>query len=274
MLKILDTVVEIGLEEPVKVLHITDAHITESDEGDDSRMKELIETRRRTFFKEGGCPDAKPQDYLAEALELAEREGAFPVLTGDIMDLNSSGNRAVLHKLLDGRDFLFTAGTHEMQRSSCTPRCCPLEEPGTYYEDTRAALQREFLWNWDSDSRVVGGVDLVTLDDSQGFFTLDSYNKLRAELEKGLPLALFMHVPINCETLGFLPHEPPYEYYRFSREEYEISRRTVDLIRSHHLVKATFAGHWHTDSAFPDLVPPTWVTPGTFSGAARMIEFR
>ena len=175
MVDVLKTVLEIGLEKPVKVLHITDTHITESNENDDQRMKDLIEMRRRTFEKEGGHPPKKPQEYLTEAFDLAEAEGAFPVLTGDIMDLDSAGCRKVLHECLDGKDFLFTAGTHEFQRSSCTPRCCPLEEEGTYYEDTREALKKEFLWNWDSDSRVIGGVDLVTLDDSQGFFTLGAY---------------------------------------------------------------------------------------------------
>lgn len=275
MVQILSTVLEIGLDAPVKVLHITDTHITESNENDDQRMKDLIEMRRETFIKEGKYAPRTPQEYLKEAFALAEKEGAFPVLTGDITDLNSAGGREALHDCMDGRaDFLYTAGTHEFQRSSCTPKCCPLEEPAPYYEDTRAALQAEFPWNWDSDHRVIGGVNLVTLDNSQGFFTQDAYEKLKAEIEKGLPMVLFMHVPLTCGTLKRVPHEPPYENYRFSREEYEISRKTVDLIESTPLVKATFAGHWHCDSQYPDHQPPTWVTPGTYAGIVRMIEIR
>lgn len=272
MVEIIRTTLNLGLEKPVKVLQITDTHITESNENDDQRMKDLIEMRRETFVKEGKYAPRKPQEYLVKAFELAEAEGAFPVLTGDIMDLNSAGGREVLHACLDGRDFLHTAGTHEFQRSSCTPRCCPLEEPGFYYEETRAALQAEFPWNWDSDNRVIGGVNLVTLDNSQDFFTAGAYAKLQAEIERGLPMILFMHVPITCDTLKRLPHVPPMEDYRFSQEDYEISRKTVELIESCPLVKAVFAGHWHCRSEYPDNQPPSFVTPGTYAGIVRMIE--
>ena len=272
MVEIIRTTLNIGLEKPVKVLQITDAHITESNENDDQRMKDLIEMRRDTFVKEGKYAPRKPQEYLVKAFELAEAEGAFPVLTGDIMDLNSAGSREALHPCLDGKDFLYTAGTHEFQRSSCTPKCCPLEEPGLYYEETRAALQAEFPWNWDSDSRVIGGVNLVTLDNSQDFFTAGAYAKLQEEIEKGLPMILFMHVPITCDTLKRKPNVPPLEYYRFSQEEYEISRKTVELIESCPLVKAVFAGHWHCRSEYPDNQPPSYVTPGTYAGIVRMIE--
>ena len=274
MVEILRTELNIGLNAPVKILHITDTHITESNEEDDQRMKDLIEMRRKTFIKEGNYAPKTPQEYLTEAFELAEAEGAFPVLTGDILDLNSAGGREVLHQCLDGRDCLYTTGTHEYQRSSCTPRCCPLEEPGTYYEDTRAALVSEFGFCWDSDSRVVGGVNLVTLDNSQGFFTADALAKLEEEIKKGLPMVLFMHVPFTCETLERVPHEPPYEDYRFSEEEYAISRKTVETIKGCPLVKAIFAGHWHCNSLYPDNTPPSFVTPGTYAGKVRLIELR
>ena len=273
-MKIINTVLEIGLEKPVKVLQITDTHITESNEYDDQRMKDLIEMRRETFIKEGNFPACTPQQYLTKAFEFAKKQGAFPVLTGDIIDLNSFGSRAALHHCLDGKDFLYTAGTHEMQRSSCTPLCCPLEEPGSYYEDTKAALEKEFPWKWDSDNRVIGGVNLVTLDNSQGFFQKDALEKLQAEIKRGLPIVLFMHVPLTCETLRWVPEKPPYEHYRYSWEEYEISRKTVEIIESEPLIKASFAGHWHSEAQYPDHQPPTWVTPGTYGGYVRMIEIR
>lgn len=274
MVNILKTVLEIGLDEPVKVLHITDAHITESNDDDDQRMKDLIEMRRETFVKEGKYAPRTPQQYLIRAFEIAEEEGAYPVLTGDIMDLNSAGGRVALHECLDGRDFLHTPGTHEFQRSSCTPRCCPIEEPAPYYEETRAALQAEFPWSWDSANKIVGGVNLVTLDNSQGFFTADAYAKLQKEIERGLPMILFMHVPLTCGTLKSGPNDRIFAESRYSQEEFEISRKTVDLIESTPLIKATFAGHWHCDSQYPDHQPPTWVTPGAYAGIVRLIEIK
>ena len=273
MVKILRTVLQLGLEKPVKVLHITDTHITESDREDDQRMKELIEMRRMTFVEEGNYAPLKPQEYLEEAFALAQKEGALPILTGDIQDLNSSGNRKELHKVLDGRDFLYTTGTHEFQRSSCTPRCCPLEEPEGYYETTRQSLMREFSpWaRWDFDNRVIGGINLITVDDSQGYFTEVTFEKLKKEAEKELPIILFMHVPVTCSTLL----RGPYKESCLTEEAFQISLEALEYIRTNPLIKASFGGHLHCErEEVLDSGHISYVTPGTYAGICRMIEIR
>lgn len=271
MEQILKTVIDIGLNKTVKVLHITDAHLVDGDENDKGYLIDLLKMRKETFIKEGKYPPKTQNEYLVEAFELAENEGAYPVLTGDIMDLNTSGNRREMHRICDGREYMFTAGTHEFQRSSCTPKCCPLEEPFPYYRDTRNALMAEFpQWKLDSDSRVIGGVNLITVDNSQGFFTEPTFESLKREAEKGLPMVLFMHIPLNDERL----RRPPQEGFLMSREEFDISEETLSFIKSCPLIKATFAGHWHCDSRYPDMTPPSYVTPGLFSGICRMIEIK
>ena len=67
MVNVLKTVLEIGLEKPVKILQITDAHITESNDDDNQVMKDLIEMRRDTFVKEGKYAPRKPQEYVIKA---------------------------------------------------------------------------------------------------------------------------------------------------------------------------------------------------------------
>ncbi|MBE6883345.1 MAG: metallophosphoesterase [Ruminococcaceae bacterium] len=273
MVKLLRTVLNLGLKAPVKVLHITDTHITESDREDDVRIQELIEMRRMTFIEEGGYAPRKPQEYLEEALELAEKENALPVLTGDIQDLNTSGNRKILQKILSARDFLYTPGTHEFQRSSCTPYCCPLEEPLGYYANTRNQLIKEFSpWaKWDFDNCILNGLNLITVDNSQDYFPEITFQRLKQEVEKGLPILLFMHVPVTCPALL----RGPYAESSLTEEQFQISMETLEYIRTNPLIKASFAGHLHCEKE--EVLPSghkIHVTPGTYAGICRMIEIR
>ncbi len=267
MKEILCTTVEIGLNKPIKVLQITDVHITESNENDSDAVRSLTEGRRETFYGLGRPRDCLPQEFLKEAFSLAEAQDAFPVLTGDIMDMDTAANREEMHHCLGGKDFLYTAGTHEFQTIHWLE---PLDEAGNYYNTIRKEMMREF-GNWDFDHRILGGVNLITMDNSQDFFTEDSYLKLQGEIRRGLPIVLFMHVPLNCPTLRRSAEECN---NRFSQFQYEVNLKTIDLIQSCPLIKAVFAGHWHCNREFPEHQPPVYVTPGAFSGVVRMIEIR
>ena len=271
MEQILKTVVNAGLVKTVKVLHITDAHLVDGDENDTGYLVDLLKMRKDTFIKEGKHAPKTQNEYLEEAFVIAEKEGAYPILTGDIMDLNTSGNRKEMHRICDGKEYMLTAGTHEFQRSSCTPKCCPLEEPFPYYRDTRNALMTEFpQWKLDFDNRIINGVNLIAVDNSQGFFTEQTYEGMKKEAEKALPMVLFMHIPLNDERL----HRPPTEGFLMSEEEFEISEKAFEFIKSCPLIKATFSGHWHCESNYPDHTPPTYVTPGLFAGICRIIEIK
>lgn len=263
MEKILHTVVEIGLEKPFKVLHITDTHITESNEDDSEKMQALMKRRKEVFLKLGRTPDKEPQEHLKEALALADAEGAYPVLTGDLMDANAHGSRIILEEILKGRDYLYTAGSHEGQTTNWLE---PMEEADPYYKEFCDYYATRF-GTWFFDHKIINGVNLVTMDDAPNFFTEDSYLRLQGEINRGLPIVLFMHNPLNCTSLQ---KQWPY----CSDEAYEISRKTVALIESCPLIKAVFAGHWHTNDEYPDHRPPVYVTGGTFTGTVRMIEIQ
>ena len=180
--------------------------------------------------------------------------------------MDTEGNRRVLTKSLAGKDFIYTAGTHEFQIGPIDA----LAQPGTYYEECKARIEREAGVSFASASRVIGGVNLITLDNSQDFFPLAAREMLLKEIERGLPIILFTHVPINCQTLKV----PRPAHYRFTEEEFRIHLETLELITSCPLIKANFAGHWHSRDDFPDRTPPVYVTPGTYAGIVRLIEFR
>lgn len=267
MKEVLHTVVEIGLEKPVKVLQITDVHITEAKDTESEKTRRFTQHRDEVFLSLGRTPESKPQETLVSAFEFAKAEGAFPILTGDIIDFDTVANREVAVECLKGRDFLYTAGSHEFQTTNWLE---PLDEEGDYYPTVRKELMSLF-GSLDFDHRIINGVNLITMDNSMDFFSEDSYVKLQGEISRGLPMVLFMHVPLVCGSLK----RPPEECNnRFTQEQYEINLKTIELIESCPLIKATFAGHWHGNYEYPDHQPPTYVAPGTFTGVVRMIEIR
>ena len=64
MLEILHTVLNVGLEKPVKLLHVTDVHICEVSELDEPWQQELMKERIGVFQREGKFPKKHPKNSL------------------------------------------------------------------------------------------------------------------------------------------------------------------------------------------------------------------
>jgi len=272
MEKILHTVLELGLPAPVKLLHITDVHLTETDPRDPVDQQEHMDKRREVFRKEAGYPPKTPNEYFAEAFALAEAEGALPIVTGDVIDVHCLGNIDEFHRISDGKDFLFTPGSHEFAKFCRAPK-----EGDDYhgrYRVTRPSLEQSFSHlNFTFDSRTVGGVNVITVDNSRDWFPEEVLTGLKAEAEKGLPMLLFMHDPLTDH--GLLRIREPHPAVRMPDEIYRISDEVLHFIDTCPLIKATFAGHWHGEGLRQtEAGVPVYITPGLFKGICRMIELR
>lgn len=90
MERVIHTVLELGLPAPVKLLQITDVHLTQTDPRDPAEQQEHMDKRREVFRRESGFVPHTPNEYFEEALALAEQYGALPVVTGDVMDWTSA----------------------------------------------------------------------------------------------------------------------------------------------------------------------------------------
>ena len=66
------TIFNTGLKEPVKLLHITDIHITKANDKDSDTYKELMQTHVQTFYNEGKYPPSTPSEYFEKAIALAK----------------------------------------------------------------------------------------------------------------------------------------------------------------------------------------------------------
>ena len=71
MESIIYTPSEIGLEKPVRILQVTDVHLTKTNDADSDYHKDLQEKRFMTFYNEGGQPPKTPSEYFEEAVSLA-----------------------------------------------------------------------------------------------------------------------------------------------------------------------------------------------------------
>ena len=136
------------------------------------------------------------------------------------------------------------------------------------------------------DSRIIGGVNIVTLDDGYYLFSKGQEEMLRAEAAKGYPILLCMHVPLYTPKLAaaILEHNPcayvtgaPREIYtkypndrRLQQNPDRATLEMIDYIKSEPMIKAIIAGHVHLNFEEPlDNGVPQICTHGGYKGYAR-----
>jgi 3',5'-cyclic AMP phosphodiesterase CpdA len=269
MEQIIKTVVEVGLPEPVRILHVTDVHLTAFDDTDPEDQQALLTRRHESFRKSGGYPPLETEEYLREAIALAEREGALLIVTGDAIDLHSSGNVALLRSIFEGHDLMFSPGGHEYQRI-CRRT---MEEEGNYAAEMHQKLASEFPeFDLDFESRIVGGVNIITANNSMDYYNAYTVERFEAELARGYPVIVFSHDPINDKLMGLT--EPYHPNVKLNAEDYAVSNRMRDAILHDPRVITTFSGHWHRHEDAPVEGKMHYVTPGLFKGICRLIEIR
>ena len=269
MQDIIHTVIEVGLDAPVRIVHITDVHLTAYAEEDPESQQDLLKRRYESFRKSGGYPPLDPADYFREAIALAEEQNALLIVTGDVIDLHSAGNVRAFRDIIKGHDLMFSPGGHEYQRI-CRRT---MEEEGDYAATMREKLAAEFPeFDLDFESRIVGGVNIITANNSFDYYNAYTVERFERELERGLPIIVFSHDPINDKLMGLTESYHP--NVKLTAEEYRISNRMRDAILHDPRVITTVSGHWHTQNDGEVEGKMHYVTPGLFRGICRVIEIR
>ena len=274
---ILKSQLDLGLVQPIRILQVSDCHLSGCCEEDSEKAKAKSKKKTAEFLKETG--GVTQEQRLKEALDLSAEYDAL-VFTGDITDSPSRANLELLASMLEGRRYLYTFGNHDYY---------------TYDSDSGNADDRErFLDDFlrflpcdpTMDSLQVGGVNLVALDDSLAQFSALQLEFLKAEAAKGLPILLFLHLPVYSPT--FVPQA--YEWWDSSmcvgtpadvlaahgetdpkmRSEAE-TLLMLDYIREEPLIKAIFASHLHFSDEANVLGKPQFVNKPCYLGSAREI---
>ena len=246
--------IQIGLKNPVKLLHISDTHLSFADRRDDSRKCALAERRRVTF----GDENDRCRRFLQGAIQYAQDTGALLVHTGDLIDFVSYQNLDISKEILGSSDYFFISGNHEFSKY-----VGEAVEDEAYKMDSLPLVQSFFRDDLRFCSRVVGGVNLVGIDNVYYHMNADQFERLKAEVARGLPIILAMHTPLYTPELFYeqinvlgasnaglmgCPEElirnyPPERYTQQAASplDFEI----IDYIMAQPLVKAVLAGHLH-----------------------------
>lgn len=242
----------IGLEKPLKVLHISDIHLTYADERDCEKKIRLAKGRTEAFGKYGNIPELfeKYMKYGRDNCDLI-------VCTGDVMDFISAPNLDVLAELCKQENFIFAVGNHEFAQYIGDPK-----EDFYYKMESYTDVQNCVPKNIDFASTVFGGVNFVTLDNVYYDFTEKQLELLKAECKKPYPIVLCMHTPIYEEKLfdkvtgggkwvSFLCACPTERigYYPKDRFEQqcadEMTMKVAEFIKTEPKIKAILSGHCH-----------------------------
>ncbi len=245
------TKLHIGLEKPVTVLQISDTHLTLCDERDNAR-KAALAAHRATIF-----PGA--ESCLNEIETLAKREGHLLVHTGDLTDFVSAANLDRAAQFANACDVMMVAGNHEFSQY-----VGEAVEDAAYRNGSLDRVQAGYHNDIRFTSRMVGGVNLIGIDNGYYLFDREQFDALRREVAKGLPIILFLHVPLysealydHCLAIGktsayltAVPEEktkcyPPER--RVQQRADKVTREMVAYIREEPLIQAVFAGHLHHD---------------------------
>lgn len=271
-----------GAKTPFKLFHITDCHICLCDERNDVRKRELAENRNKAF----GTTQVK---FFEGALEYAKANNLTILSTGDICDFVSHANFDYVKKSFAETDYIFAVGNHEFSHYVGEA----VEDEKYKMRSFKDVQKMHPKNNLRFDSRIINGVNIITLDNVYYNFTSLQTTSLEREICRGYPIILAMHNPIHtvelydymilkrkspCAYLVGTPEKllkcyPPDRYVqqRPDKETLEF----IEFASKQPLIKGVIAGHLHFD--YEAVLPwhggiPQICTCACYYNAAREIE--
>ena len=279
-LKIIKTELDIGLKKEVRLLHVTDSHLTWIDDRDNERKQQLCVSRREVLHDPNG---SRAQAYLDEQIKYAEENCDLLVHSGNLIDFLTMANLDYTRTLLQNPNIFFIAGNHDYSQF-----CGEAWEDLTYRMNSCLWMDRKFVANMFFNSRVVGNVNIVGIDNAYYRFADWQIGKLRQEAEKGLPVILVFNHPLfeqslydyvmknmKRETAGLVgcdeEHLLPYtEYAAMQQRPDEATKQMIDYISREPRIKAILTGSLpiNRETKLPD-GKIQYITAGGYEGNAR-----
>lgn len=265
---IIENEFHLGALSPFELIHVTDLHLTCCSETDSENMHEYTAKRRERY--------PFSSDILSKALEISAEDKAKLIITGDIVDCVNDGNTEYIKEISLFDKCIFVAGNHDfrpyggMQYDVDKSRNLNLPRIGALFgNDIRFS------------STVINGINLVGIDNCYYRFEEWQAKKLAAEVDKGLPIILLMHVPLyteacysliitekkrNYASLVGVPGEkmktyPPERYVQQMPDS--ITLKMCEYISSESLIKLVLCGHVHKNiedalvSGIPQIITGT-----------------
>ena len=256
-LKVSKLTLKVGAKKPFPALHFSDTHIAMSDARDilgcEERSLKVYEDRRTRF--------PISLQALAATIAYAER-GNMPLFnTGDLIDYDSHANVECIANSFADRNILSALGNHESfgHRSMGLNPSTP-EAAKALLEKYEKAYRQPLI----VASKVINGVNFVAFDNGglERYFLERRLAAIKAEFEKGLPVVLLCHIPLNNKDLD-APAVNGVKGDSFMNE-----------LRAHkNQIKAILCGHGHRERLGEWNGIPVALAGANFEGSAREIEF-
>lgn len=261
-LNIQKSVIEIGLDKPIRLLHITDAHM-------------IIDK-------------AEHVDPFEMALAYAKEKDMFVLCTGDNFHGVSEANVAYAKQVMADKNNIFLPGNHDFSRYPDNLGLDNVESLAVYPKEWMGCYKQNLYFH----SQIVGGVNFVTLQNMYYSITYGQIQMLQTEALKGYPIVLCMHVPLftseKAEEMmatwapcGYMIAPPEAYYSRYDerrRKEQIATKETLDAvayIQNEPTIQAIIAGHIHENfDGFADCGKRQICTKPIKEGFAREITIR
>ena len=258
--------VKAGATKPFTILHISDTHLTAAYPDEPPDVLNRAKNRSRTF---GGLQE----EALRDSLEWAKQRVDYVVHTGDMIDFQSRANFDLVRKYYgeSGAAMLGSLGNHEYYHGQ-------KKETEETKGETRELVSAAFPFDTSFQSTVVNGVNFVTLDNVYGTVTQRQAECFAAEVEKGLPIVLCMHCPIQTENviragqrywkkddMKVVPDMSNFQKGWKGDGKRSVTQDFYAYLEAQPLLKAVLAGHIHVTVA--DRFSPTaieYVVGGNF----------
>lgn len=197
-----------GIEKPLKVLQITDAHISlalPTDPEVASYGKGIYKSHSKAKHFQTG-ETVKPKEMFKELLELAVNEKVdLIVLTGDIVNYPEQSSIEFVYNELKktGIPFIYVTGNHDWHYSGI-----PGDLPSIREEWIEKSLKPLYQGkNPSYSSTVINNINFVAIDNSIGAKVDEEQLKFFIKQKRrNLPIVLLMHLAINPNNIWNNPN--------------------------------------------------------------------
>ena len=217
--------VEIGLEKPFSVLHISDTHFTAAYPHESEQKQKLREVRTQCF---GGRQEEAMRDSLAWARDHVD----YVLHTGDLIDWQSEANLDLVRKYL-GDGITGCMGNHEFSPDMWLSE--PKQENTEAYKDrSRAMLQKTFPFDISFNAQQINGVNFICLDNVYGTVTPQQVTRSEAR------------APHRALHARAIPHRPDMEGLQALLEQDSGIEHRRQGVQAHGRLSGAEGGQDHT----------------------------
>ena len=276
--------VHAGATKPFSILHISDTHFTAAYDDEPEVKRQISKIRTATF---GG----RQEEALCDSLAWAKKNVDYVLHTGDLIDFQSRANFDLVRQYY-GDIALGTMGNHEYSPSMWLTEPKPTNDDA-WRARSATALSAAYPFDLSFHAQVVNGVNFVMMDDVYGTVSSHQVERFAAEVKKGLPIVICLHVPFYTEAIrrcsskfwaeGVFSGQP--NHYRNAavpdatgdakaQQDDPVTRDFLAYLRSEKLLKGILAGHLH--HAVQDRFSPTameYVVGGNFMFHGQEVLF-